>query len=53
MLHAMQRKGYLSSREQRKGSYVRKLYRATKFGRQGLAIARIRLKEFTGKAPNS
>ena len=50
MLHAMQRKGYLSSREQRKGRSVRKLYRATKLGRQGLALARIRLKEFTGKA---
>ena len=53
MLHAMQRKGYLSSREQREGRSVRKLYRATKLGRQGLALARIRLKELTGKAPSS
>jgi PadR family transcriptional regulator PadR len=53
MLHAMQRKGYLSSREQRKGGSIRKLYRATRLGRQGLAIARIRLREFTGKATSS
>jgi DNA-binding PadR family transcriptional regulator len=48
MLHAMERRGYLSSRERRIGRTVRRLYRATKLGRQGLALARIRLKELTG-----
>ena len=53
MLHAMERKGYLSSREQRKGRSVRRLYRATKPGRQGLALAKIRLKELTGEAKHT
>lgn len=53
MLHAMERKGYLSSRERRQGSSVRRLYRATKLGRQGLALAKIRLKEFTSKAKST
>jgi DNA-binding PadR family transcriptional regulator len=48
MLHAMERRGYLSSQEQRRGRSVRRLYRATKLGRDGLALARIRLKELTG-----
>jgi DNA-binding PadR family transcriptional regulator len=50
MLHAMQRRGYLSMREQRVGQSVRKLYRATKFGRQGLALAKTRVREFVGEA---
>jgi PadR family transcriptional regulator PadR len=50
MLHAMQRKGYLASREERVGKSVRKLYRATKLGRQGLALAKVRVREFVGEA---
>jgi DNA-binding PadR family transcriptional regulator len=50
MLHAMQRRGYLSVREQRVGQSIRKLYRATKFGRQGLALAKKRVREFVGEA---
>lgn len=50
MLHAMQRKGYLASREARVGKSVRKLYRATKLGRQGLALAKVRVREFVGEA---
>ncbi len=50
MLHAMERKGYLTSREKQEGRSIRKLYRATKLGRQGLALAKVRLKEFTGEA---
>jgi PadR family transcriptional regulator, regulatory protein PadR len=49
MLHAMERKGYLSFRQQRKGRTVRKLYRATRPGRRGLSFAKVELKEFTGK----
>jgi len=50
MLHAMQEKGYLVSRIERQGRTARKLYRATKLGKQGLALAKVRIREFTGEA---
>lgn len=50
MLHAMERKGYLSCRRERNGRTVRKLYSATDFGREGLALAKIRVREFIGEA---
>jgi PadR family transcriptional regulator, regulatory protein PadR len=50
MLHAMQEKGYLVSRVQRQGRTARKLYRATKLGKHGLALAKVRIREFTGEA---
>ncbi|GED23245.1 hypothetical protein HHA01_22220 [Halomonas halmophila] len=36
----MERKGYLTSREEYQGSTHRKLYRATDIGREGLAVAK-------------
>jgi DNA-binding PadR family transcriptional regulator len=53
MLHAMERKGYLVSRVQRDGSTSRKLYRATAMGKKGLALAKVRVLEFTGEAMKS
>jgi PadR family transcriptional regulator PadR len=50
MLNAMERKGYLVSRVQRDGSTARKLYRATAMGKKGLALAKVRVREFTGEA---
>lgn len=50
MLHRMERVGYLSSREERDGRTVRKLYRATPLGLEGLELAKARLREFTGEA---
>ncbi|MER8533204.1 PadR family transcriptional regulator [Mesorhizobium sp. M1005] len=50
MLHKMERDGYLVSREERAGRSVRKLYRATDRGREGLAVAKERVREFTGEA---
>ena len=50
MLHAMERKGYLVSRVHRDGRTARKLYRATVMGKKGLALAKVRLREFTGEA---
>lgn len=50
MLHAMEREGYLTSREERNGRLARKLYRATEYGKEGLALAKVRLREFTGEA---
>jgi PadR family transcriptional regulator PadR len=50
MLHAMVEKGYLVSRVERNGRTARKLYRATKLGKQGLAKAKLRVREFIGEA---
>jgi DNA-binding PadR family transcriptional regulator len=53
MLHAMEKKGYLTSRSERNGRSVRKLYRTTKLGKQGLALAKARIRAFTGEAMKS
>lgn len=50
MLHAMEQKGYLKSRKERRGRTARTLYRATTLGKKGLALAKVRLREFTGEA---
>lgn len=50
MLHKMERDGYLTSREERNGRAVRRLYRITAKGRAGLAIAKAQIREFTGEA---
>src|SRR6476619_6307368 len=39
MLHALEKKGYLRSREKRSGRSVRRLYRATATGKRALAEA--------------
>ena len=50
MLHSMERKGYLTSREEYQGSTHRRLYRATEFGREGLTVAKRQLLELTDEA---
>ncbi|TVP57277.1 MAG: PadR family transcriptional regulator [Halomonadaceae bacterium] len=50
MLHSLERKGYLTSREEYQGSTRRRFYRATDFARQGLAVAKGQLLELTGEA---
>jgi PadR family transcriptional regulator, regulatory protein PadR len=50
MLHKMERDGYLVWREERAGRTVRKLYRVTTKGREGLALAKEWVREFTGEA---
>lgn len=52
MLHSMERKGYLTSREEYQGSTRRRFYRATDLGREGLAVAKRQLRELTGEAMN-
>lgn len=49
MLHGMEGKGYLRSREKRAGSQVRRLYRATAKGRAALKMAKERLRELVGE----
>jgi PadR family transcriptional regulator, regulatory protein PadR len=50
MLHAMKRKGYLTSSVQREGRVAPKFYKATRLGKQRLTLAKVRVREFTGEA---
>lgn len=50
LLHKMERDGYLTSRRERDGRTVRKFYSITDKGRAGLALAKERVREFTGEA---
>nr|WP_283807293.1 helix-turn-helix transcriptional regulator [Bradyrhizobium sp. UFLA03-84] len=50
LLSAMEQWGYLKSRKQREDRTAREFYRATPLGKKGLALARLRVKEFTGEA---
>jgi DNA-binding PadR family transcriptional regulator len=52
MLHAMEKKGYLRSREMRSGRSVRRVYRATPRGVKALAVAKEKLKELVGELIN-
>ncbi|MCZ7648614.1 MAG: PadR family transcriptional regulator [Planctomycetota bacterium] len=45
MLHKMEERGYLVSRERRKGKQARRVYRATAAGRRALAQAKVKVKE--------
>lgn len=49
MLAKMERDGYLTSRIERDGRTSRKFYTITEKGREGLAVARVRLRELKGK----
>ena len=50
MLHAMKQRGCLPSSKQQHGRTARKLYRGTRRGKQGLSLAKTRLRKFTGEA---
>ena len=49
MLHALERSGYLKSRQERMGRTFRRIYRATALGRAANKIARIQVRELTGQ----
>ena len=49
LLHGMEEKGYLESRQERAGRSVRRLYRATPLGREALALAREKVRELFGE----
>src|SRR6266700_2934223 len=48
MLHALERDGYLRSREERLGRTFRRIYRATALGQEANKIAKIQVRELTG-----
>jgi PadR family transcriptional regulator, regulatory protein PadR len=45
----LEKKGYLSSIEQRNGKSLRKVYRATPLGHKALAAATTKVREFIGE----
>ena len=45
LLHAMEKRGYLSSRERRSGRSVRRVYRATSKGRKALLVVKDKVRE--------
>jgi DNA-binding PadR family transcriptional regulator len=49
MLHSLEKKGYLSSREKKFGRSRRRLYRATPMGKKALGEAKVKLKELVGE----
>jgi PadR family transcriptional regulator, regulatory protein PadR len=49
MLHAMERKGYLRSRQKKTGRSIRRLYRATPLGGKALGVAKEKLRELVGE----
>jgi DNA-binding PadR family transcriptional regulator len=50
MLSKMERDGYLTNKTEREGRTSRKFYTITDKGREGLAVARVRLRELKGEA---
>jgi PadR family transcriptional regulator PadR len=49
LLHGMEEKGYLESRQERAGRSVRRLYHATPLGLEALALARDKVRELFGE----
>jgi DNA-binding PadR family transcriptional regulator len=49
MLHAMERKGYLKSKTEGTGRRARRIYRATKKGRDAFAFAKARVRALFGE----
>ena len=45
LLHGMEERGYLASRQERAGRTVRRVYGATPLGREALAMARGKVRE--------
>jgi len=45
LLHSLEQKGYLRSKQERKGKSLRKVYRATPQGRKALAAAKSKVRE--------
>ena len=49
MLHGLERKGYLRSKQEKAGGRVRRIYRATPAGRRALEAATERVRELFGE----
>lgn len=49
MLHGLEKKGYLQSRQERSGNRARRVYEITTEGRVALAAAKVKVKEVFGE----
>ncbi len=49
ILHGLERRGLLVSTEERSGNSLRRVYRATREGRQTLAAAKVKVRELFGE----
>lgn len=49
MLHGLEKKGYLTSRQERTGRRSRRVYEITELGRVALTEARVKVKELFGE----
>jgi PadR family transcriptional regulator PadR len=49
MLHSLENKGYLISRTERAGRSQRRIYRATPYGMEALAAAKLKVRELFGE----
>lgn len=49
MLHTMERKGYLRSRQRRSGRSIRRYYRTTALGEKALKVSKEKLRELVGE----
>ena len=49
MLHGMERKGYLSSRQEQAGRRQRRIYEITPLGQQALADTKLKVRELFGE----
>jgi PadR family transcriptional regulator len=49
MLHTMESKGYLRSRQKKSGRSIRRLYRATALGEKALKVAKEKLRELVAE----
>jgi PadR family transcriptional regulator PadR len=49
ILHGLEERGYLTSTEERSGSAARRVYRATRSGREALAAAKLKVRELFGE----
>ena len=49
MLHGLERKGYLKSKDERLGRSFRRLYRATALGREANKILKLQVRELIGE----
>jgi DNA-binding PadR family transcriptional regulator len=49
ILHSLERRGYLRSRQERARGRIRRVYRITPAGRRTLAVARVRVRELFGE----
>jgi len=49
LLHGLERKGYLRSTSERSGKSLRRLYQATRLGREVLLAARLKVSELFGE----